>query len=364
MSIYLNRIKQIVPGFKEEFLNTPIKETGIDSIDLVVIRVELEKLFEFEIPDHQWYGFNKLGDAIKYLESYSGKKAKSFRKFKNINEQREFEINLPQMAINALSENWLLKELGDIHWKMLSKGIEQKTSQFKDDIGNRLYAAFVRINYETKPLNEFLENENISFNGVISRFGNNAYLSKITGKCSDKRINAKLMSCFVLREEQDNSQISKGNPVEKINYIIELNNTPEFLNQYRLVRKGLLDVIDLNGTIFSLEENNLFETDYPINPYYEINGVGLLYFACYPIISDNCLLKYYNSSQNEDNFYEKYYTVFRDISYFANCNSNDSVIFKLDSLKTIDNKLIISTSLYRKSDSKLLAKIFTIKQSK
>jgi len=363
MRTYFNRIKHIVPGFKEEFFDLPIKETGIDSIDLVVIRVELEKLFELEIPDQQWYGFNKLSDAIKYLETYSTNESKPSRKFKNIGEQREYEINLPQMAVNALSENWLLKELGDIHWKMLSKGVEQKTSQFKDDLGNRLYAAFVRISYDTNPMSEFVENEQLKLNGVISRFGTNAYLSKITGKCFDKRINAKLMSCFVLRQETDNSQISKGNPIEKKNHIIELNRTPEFLNQYRLLRKGLLDEIDLNKNTFPLEEDILFEDEYQINPYYEINGVGLLYFACYPIISDNCLLKYFSSTNKNDKFHVNYHTVFRDIFYFANCNADDSVIFRLNSLKSIDNKKYIYTSLLRKSDLKFLAKILTIKQS-
>ena len=30
---------------------------------------------------------------------------------------------MPQMANAALSENWLFKELGDIHWELLSKGL-------------------------------------------------------------------------------------------------------------------------------------------------------------------------------------------------------------------------------------------------
>ena len=36
----------------------------------------------------------------------------------------------------------------------------------------------------------------------------------------------------------------------------------------------------------------LFEAEYKIVPYHDINGVGLLYFAAYPTISDICELAY------------------------------------------------------------------------
>ena len=89
---------------------------------------------------------------------------------------------MPQMANSALSENWLLKELGDLHWKLLSDGIEQKSSEFKDEIGNRLYATFIRIYYSLSNLKSFQENERIDFSGSIKRFGNSTYLSEINGE--------------------------------------------------------------------------------------------------------------------------------------------------------------------------------------
>ena len=30
--------------------------------------------------------------------------------------KRVVQVGMPQMALGCLSENWLLKELGDLHW--------------------------------------------------------------------------------------------------------------------------------------------------------------------------------------------------------------------------------------------------------
>ena len=70
------------------------------------------------------------------------------------------------MANNSLSEFWLLKHLGDTHWQLLTKGFDKKSSEFKNDNNNRLYATFIRIKYEVSPLFTFYENEEISFRSM------------------------------------------------------------------------------------------------------------------------------------------------------------------------------------------------------
>jgi probable biosynthetic protein (TIGR04098 family) len=358
---YLQIIKNIIPSFQEQQLNISVKDVGIDSIDLVVIRVAMEKYFGLEVSDKEWYAFSTLGEALTYFHTQTDKTKIKISTAKQIILNRDEEIRMPQMANSALSENWLLKEIGDIHWQLLSTGLEQKSSEFKDDMGNRLYATFIRINYSVSPLNLFQENEIIHFTAEIKRFGNNTYLSMTDGVCNDKFIRASLMTSFSQRESSDNSKISKTNPQEKINNIEELTTTPEFLNEYRLLRKGLLNQIQANNFCFRLTDTIIVSTRYTLNPYYDINGVGLLYFASYPIIADKCLHDFVN--ENDAKIKPEYHTVYRDIFYFSNCNSTDQVLFKLNSMDDLeDNKLAVSCSLYRQSDNVLMAKIFTIKQ--
>jgi len=265
-------------------LEIPIKETGIDSIDLVTIRVGLEKYFNFEVNDADWYGFNSLTEVLYFFHKNKRNSESVIDISKPIMTERTLEIRMPQMANSALSENWFLKEIGDIHWELLSLGLVQKSSKFKDDVGNRLYATFVRINYSIRPLNYFQENEIIELSGEISRFGSNTYFTSIHGNCNDKSIHAELISIFAIRELNYNSMISKSNPQTKINHIKQLDFCPDILNQYKLLKKELLDELSFQNYKFQLSNNSIYSIDYKINPYYEINGVGLLYFACYPII--------------------------------------------------------------------------------
>ena len=356
MKQYLHILQKEISKVSEADLFVPVKETHIDSLDLVVIRVALEKHFELEIPDVVWFNYQTLAEALEYFHKNKGLlKTNENTEKTDIVHSEDLEIRMPQMANSALSENWLLKFLGDTHWQLITKGFQKKSSEFKDDDGNRLYSTFIRINYSVSPLCQFSENEIIDFNSSIKCFGNNTFLSRVIGNCDEKKISASLMTTFSVRECTDNNKISKCEPKVRTNKISQLSKTPLFLNDYRLLRKGLIDEISSDYGIFQINDDILFSCEYSINPYYDINGVGLLYFASYPIISDKCFDEYYQKNDNLQ-------TIYRDIFYFANCNSSEKIIFTLNSIVEIENGLKTTVSLYRKSDNQLLSKILTIKQ--
>jgi probable biosynthetic protein (TIGR04098 family) len=359
---YLQIMQQAVPAITEKDLDIPLRDAGIDSLDLVVIRVALEKHFGFEVSDIAWFGFNTLSEALNYFVTNSAVTESKKPAIKNVSVSKQVEITMPQMANSALSENWLLKELGDLHWRLLSDGIEQKSSEFKDEMGNRLYATFIRICYLLSNLKSFQENEKIDFAGRIKRFGNSTYLSHINGENENHFIKANLMTTFSVRSADDNSKIEKSNPVENINHIEEINSIPNFLSDYRLLRKTLVDTWQLSEFTFPVSKETIFESDYKINPYYEINGVGLLYFAVYPIISDFCTTDFYKNKFDNHDWFKNFQTTHRDINYFANCNAEDKIVFQLNNFEQKESSIKTVTTLYRQSDKTMLAKIFTIKQ--
>lgn len=355
MKQYLHILQKEISKVSEADLYVPVKNTHIDSLDLVVLRVALEKHFELEIPDVIWFNYQTLTEALEYFHKNKGYvKTNQNDKKTNIMHSEHIEIRMPQMANSALSENWLLRFFGDTHWQLITKGFKKKSSEFKDDSGNRLYSTFIRINYSTAPLCQFSENETIKFNSSIKCFGNNTFLSEIIGNSGDKDIYATLMTTFSVRECTDNNKITKCEPKVRTNKIIQLSKTPLFLNDYRLLRKGLIEEVSTDYGIFQINNSSLFSCKYLINPYYDINGVGLLYYAAYPIISDKCLLTY-----NPD--YIFYHTVYRDVFYFANLNLDDRIIFHLNSIIQTENQIKVQTSLYRESDNQLISKILTVK---
>jgi acyl carrier protein len=360
---FLQIVRETSSDISEQDLKLPVRDIGIDSIDLVVIRVALEKYFRHEISDTEWYQLNTLDEVLNYFTSKGLEVKKPVISSKRVEFDKMIEVTMPRMANNSLSENWLLKECGDLHWKLLSDGLGQKSKEFKDEMGNRLYATFTRISYTCSPLNSFQENDIINFKGSIKRFGNNTYLSDMDGKSQNSFLTARLMTSFSLRSSNDNSKIEKSNPRVRISHIEEIKTTPEFLNNFRLIRKNLIDTWETFHFKFPVTNENIFENNYCINPYYDINGVGLLYFAAYPVISDFSLSKFFLEKFGSRDWTDRYQTIGRDINYFANCNANETIVTRLNSFELVDNRYLkLETSLSRLSDSVVLAKIFTVKE--
>ena len=300
----------------------------------------------------------------------------------HLSEDRKYRLNIPQMLWGSVSENWFLKELGDIHWKLISEGLNQESDKLTDSNGNRLYASFVRIKWDAdKSLGTFNENEEIHLNAKLSKYGNKMFFSngKVTG--DDKNITTELMSVFSSRSAGNNEKLIKGAPLIKEGHTITVHKKlPPFAKDFFKVKSQFFqadenqkqdheETIQLYNTSFVLEADTepVFSKIYTIDSYDDINGVGLLYFASYPKISDKCELFFFNENYigaNESfNWAEYSFSIARDIHYYGNANANEELVYNLDKFTFIDELTIkLSSSLYRKKDGALIAKIFTIKK--
>ena len=277
-----------------------------------------------------------------------------------------FVINMPQMAVEALSENWLFKELGNLHWEMICDGLHTKSFDLKNDTGDRLYATFVRIRIRCEgSLKSFRENDDVALSGKMSRFGNSMYFSEIAFESANSKIEAELMTTFSIRDATDNTRLAKSEPDVTLNEVEKLKKFPAFGNEYRLVKKQVLKELKCGGFTFDIDKHTIFETEYELNPFYDLNGVNLLYFAAYPIINDVCEARYFNDEYSKERWEQNYYTAYKDVLYYANCNLDDSIIYQMNYHEISehnDNDMLISSVLRRKSDGAIIARIFSVKR--
>lgn len=360
-------IGRILPDLRAEDYEKNLQNLAIDSIDLVSLRVEIEMVLGKMIPNKDWLAFENLNDILQYSKNENKSVPQNIQTQNNIEFQREVKnINMPQMCLEALSENWLFKESGSLHWDLLCKGLNASSSDLKDDLGNRLYATFVRIRIKGNVnLSIFQENQPYDFDAEISRFGMGIFFSKINFKSEAKKVQIDMMTSFSIRKSTgDNKSLAKSQPVIDDCNIPQVSEFPVFGNEYRLIKKNELKMFFYENNVFHITDSEVFRYEYSLNPYYDLNGVGLLYFASYPTINDFCELQYFNSV-GEINWEENYFTLFRDIMYYANCDKNDQIIYTLNSVEKLqDQKIKTISSFHRKSDQKLMARIFTIKEKR
>ena len=154
-----------------------------------------------------------------------------------------------------------------------------------------------------------------------------------------------MMSTFAKYGERGtNTSLIKGAPtLPDPQAIPAYDQLPEFGEQYQALRA-------------TTPQETIFETDYDLLSPHDINGVGLLYFAAYPIIFDLCLEKYEGKGFNL-----AHSSVGKDLYYFANAESSETLVFRIH--RAIKSSAIYeyACSLSRKSDNKLMAQVTNYK---
>jgi probable biosynthetic protein (TIGR04098 family) len=262
--------------------------------------------------------------------------------------KRSYNINMPQMALGGLSEAWLFRELGDLHWAMICQGLGARSSELADANGDRLYATFTRIRIESSiPLLAYRENDHLEAEARISRFGGAVFLGEASVAGERGTIRAQLMSSFTKRSNPgSNLSLLKGQPAVPDDCAVPLlGELPQFAQDYRAVRAVK-------------DRPILFERDYELLPYHDINGVGLLYFAAYPTINDLSELSYVD---DRDDWCLNFSTRRRDVYYFGNCNLGDRLIYRVHEAVRGEDEATFTSSLVRASDRVPIAHLVTTK---
>jgi probable biosynthetic protein (TIGR04098 family) len=360
-------------GLQDEALRLPVDACGIDSFSLMTLRTFLEEKRRATIPDAQWAGIATLEDIARLpvLQRgmtttlplrQAGTELSTRPSIRSSAPQetvlaadgilapgrslRRQMINMPQMALTGLGEAWLFKELGDIHWAMITNFLRTTSAAIADDQGDRLYATFTRILLVVEPsLRGFRENDRLEIDSTLERHGAGFFFGRHRLEGGSGRVEARTMSTFAKYGERGkNTSLMKGTPIlPDPDAIPSLPELPEFGVEYRARRA-------------QEREENLYECDYKILPPHDINGVGLLYFAAYPSAFDLCLER----SEGEG-FLLSHSTVSKDIFYFANSEPTETLRFRLHS-RGEENGLIRHTaSLYRTSDGKRMAEVSSAK---
>jgi probable biosynthetic protein (TIGR04098 family) len=338
-------ISREFPAFTSSDMNTPFARLGIDSISMLTIRTQAETLAGKGLDQDQWDDIDTPADLARALGEVSPRLL-STDVPTTPGERRTYLLNMPQMAVGGLSESWLFKELGDIHWTVLAKALGQPTRLLSDSAGDRIYATFTRIQLRSScALGLYEENERIDIDSGMSRYGAGLYFSEATVNGATGSIQARLMSSFSkFGATGSNTSLFKGLPELPPDCIIPaLPEVPEFGRDYQARRAETL-------------APSIFECEYEILPGHDINGVGLLYFAAYPMIDDICAARYAGRM-----YATGFSTRYRDIFYFGNSDADDKLIYRLHRRAGDDNAIEIESSISRKSDGSLMARIFTQK---
>ncbi|HEX5184301.1 MAG TPA: LnmK family bifunctional acyltransferase/decarboxylase [Allosphingosinicella sp.] len=309
-------LARILPALTPADLGRDWSALGLDSFDLLTLRLAVEEALGGEIEDGDWIRATTPA-RLSGLALRPAHRDKD-RSAPGLSAEETVALGMPQMAMGGLSESWLLKHLGDLHWRLVGRALDMPPSEIKDSLGNRLYPTFTRVRFAaSSPLARFEEGERLCFRASLSRFGAGIFFADILVQGEAGRsIEAQLMSSFAHRGGAGNRALRRAQPVlPGLCAAAALPEMPQFgrvYHQRRRARNAARPVLGRCG--------------YQLVPHYDINGVGLLYYAAYPMIADACHMRVSGAgaaAAMETSIVE------RDIFYFANADAGAALEWRL-----------------------------------
>jgi probable biosynthetic protein (TIGR04098 family) len=377
-------------------------QCGLDSLSLLILREQCEQSFGVSISDEDWAGMQSLNDVLTVIcapqrgMSASLRKnltAASSTKWANIRLSRDslmesVEIGMPLTGINQLSENALLKYLGDLRWRHVALLSGVPSRELADSSSNRLYPTFFYVELSfpfDKPMAYYGENDVLRVIDSVGRYGSSmldgiAYLIPAEkqdhiGQPPDGLAQAKALGIPAVRMSnifamQFNGAgwLKKGRPKDGlIDGIRELPVAPD--SQAIAKQAETNGYIELPGTTCLPLHDAPVDYEYLIQPDRDVNGVGLLYFANYPLFFDLAEREALKRARWPwpDDIINKRSIVGRKIAYLNNASWGDTLRIKTqvwieNPLSERENGLLAGTvrifssqQMYRASDDRLMS---------
>lgn len=280
-------------------------------------------------------------------------------------------VHLPQTDATGLSENWLFKHCGEMHWDHLcaAMGVGGVNSEeMRDDLGKRLYPTFVAISGRyAKPLSAVAMDERLHTSVQLRHFGRAFFQGIITVRNDAARFDLEMLTTFVARNREGLNDLHQSLPSANLAYTsTPLNSPPPLLKLSQALRHADLTDYDFVGSHFSISESNLnLQTSFEPSPYIDYNGAGLLYFAAYPTIADTLerqLIIRHELMEGAGDWAVRTSTVARDVFYYRNLNLGQRLTATLRRFDRVGENIILHTTLTAERDGAALADIFTAKR--
>lgn len=274
---------------------------------------------------------------------------------------------MPQVVANGLSENWLFKHCGDMHWQGICRALGMPSGAICDEAGGRLYPTFVAIALRsTRPLAHIQENDELDATIDLGNYGRSFFCSKVSVTGHDMVTRLEMITAFASRSTAGKNALRKSNPPVSIAYgCAELTEPPALLDQAKRLRKNdTADIFVLDRKVGADRTGLNLAAPYEPSPYIDFNGANLLYYAAYPTICDSMerllVRKHGLADLNEDWCLETSTTA-RDVYYYRNLDIGDTVVVRINRFEPANAGFYLSTTLLSQRDGLPIADVFTLK---
>jgi probable biosynthetic protein (TIGR04099 family) len=276
---------------------------------------------------------------------------------------RAYSAGMPQLAYAGLSENWLLKECGDLHWDCLAQGYGMSRPDFRDVSGQKAYAAFTAIRISDATLDRVCENDRIQLDCSMAPARRAQFFSRHVARGPlGVLAQVEMLSAFVFRKRRrDNRSVERavlrlGDPWAGDCSESQSDEAARFAE---LAREQRAD--NRRAGMACADRGAANDPSAPVFafspcPNNDFNGANFMYFATFAALIDRAEWQFFKP--------EPLLTVAsREIFYYGNVNVGEDIAVRLlASQRYDDGGLCHRCLIVRLTDSKAIAEVVTHKR--
>jgi len=262
---------------------------------------------------------------------------------------------MPELAYAGLSENWLLKECGQRHWRGIAGTHGQALPRFEDAGGRTAYAAFTAISLSDAALEHIGEHTRFGIRTEVAPAGRSQYFSQhVLSAGRQARARVRMLSAFVSRSEAGNNQsvaravVGQAAPDERGPLADDI---ADLLQASARARRGEPDCEGLTPAAPGKEREFRF---LPC-PNSDFNGANFLYFAAFQDIVERAEWAWFRRSDLPR-------LSRRRMCFYGNVNVGDEIHVRLMAERHLDGGLAHWCRLLRNSDGARIADVVTHKR--
>jgi probable biosynthetic protein (TIGR04099 family) len=256
-------------------------------------------------------------------------------------------LGMPHLALNGLSETWLLKELGHRHWLQLARMTGRAVPSFRDVQGHVVYAAFRSVAIAGADFGRAREHDILNIRTALSRISRTQILSRHTLDIDGLPIGeVTMVSVFVHRNGGSSNHSVARVEIDGLPAVEADNAYPGLPTRHR-ERRGLDSA--------AVPPAASKRWDFMPCPSQDFNGAGFLYFTSFPAFVDRA------EWAIDPEIAREAVTRQREITYYANLDPGEAVALHLAGTARSADSWQHHCWIERLSDGMRLADIYTEK---
>lgn len=193
-------------------------------------------------------------------------------------------LGMPMLCADGLSESWLQKTCGELHWQSLSQSLRCPSEHWQDRSGRRVYAAFCGVELQNARLDWAQEGQVLQIDSELCWLGASQAWSRHRLRIGASTLGVlDLLSAFVSRHEP-----GLNTSVRRAVMPADVGDAPspeaaQRLAHVRAQRQAFIAASEA-GELTGRRQDTFTPC-----PRHDFNGAGLLYFPSFSSLADRAL---------------------------------------------------------------------------